>query len=150
MADLLSALRDHLVAQGIVRKPSVAGDRPPLWLEPMQGVPAPGEGANATEIDPNLVLGAFLTGGLAPGRFESWWRQPIVDIRFRGRNVQTIQTTELAISKALIDRVDWVMGTGANQLYVVECEQWRALQRLGSDEQGYEFVAAYIWQVYRP
>jgi hypothetical protein len=116
-----------------------------LWLEPQQGVPAPGEGAG-TEVGSDLVLGAYLTNGVAPGRFESWWRQPIIDLRFRGRSVQTIQTTELAISKVLIDRVDWTMGG----LYLVEAEQWRALQRLGSDEQGYEFVASYIFQLYRP
>lgn len=143
--DLLSALRDYLVAQNIVRKPSVAGTSPPLWVEPMQGTPAPGDGT-ATEVDANLVLGAFLTGGIAPARYESWWRQPIVDVRFRGRDTRTIQTTELAISAALIDKVDWTMAG----LYVVEAEQWRALQRLGSDEQGYEFVASYRFILYRP
>lgn len=144
--DLLSALRDYLVAQGIVRKPSVAGSLPPLWLEPQTGTPAPGEGNNPTEVGSDLVLGAFLTGGIAPARFESWWRQPIVDIRLRGKSVQTIQSTELAMSKALIDKVDWTMGG----LYLVEAEQWRALQRLGSDEQGFEFVVSYIFQAYRP
>jgi hypothetical protein len=146
--DLLSALRDHLIGQGIVRKPSIAGSPPPLWLEPQQGVKEPGTG-DPPETDPELHLGAFLTGGIAPRRFESWWRQPILDIRFRGKGrlaVQRIQETELAISKALIDRVDWTM----SGLYVVECEQWRPLQRLGSDEQGYEYVASYRFQLYRP
>lgn len=146
--ELLSALRNHLVSQGIVRKASSAGAAPPMLLEPQQGVPEPGTGEDIVS-DPVLHIGVFLTGGIAPARFESWWRQPIVDVRFRAKGsqaVQTVQATELAISKALIDKVDWTM----DGLYVVEAEQFRALQRLGSDEQGYEFVASYIFQLYRP
>jgi hypothetical protein len=44
------------------------------------------------------------------------------------------------MSKALIDKRDWMMGG----VYVVESEQWRALQRLGSDEQGYEYVVLHL------
>lgn len=146
--ELLSALRNHLVGQGIVRRASATGTAPPLLLEPQQGVPEPGTGEGIVP-DPVIHLGAFLTGGVAPGRYESWWRQPIVDVRFRAKGsqaVQTVQATELAISKALIDRVDWTM----DGLYVVESEQWRPLQRLGSDEQGYEYVAAYRFILYRP
>lgn len=143
---LLTALREHLVAQGVVRKPVVAGAAPPLWLEPKNGVPAPGEGQNATEIGPDLVVGAFLTGGFAPPPYGSFIRKPIIDVRFRGREHPIVETTELAITKALIDKRDWFMG----QLYVIECEQWRALQRLGSDEQGFEYVTAYWFELHRP
>jgi hypothetical protein len=145
MPSLLTALRDHLVAQSIVRKPSVAGSAPPLWLEPQLGTPGPGEGNNPVEVGSDLVLGAFLTGGFAPPPYGSFLRKPIVDIRFRGRSPQNIETTELAITKALIDRRDFTMGG----LYVVECEQWRPLQRLGSDEQGFEYVSAYWFELIR-
>jgi len=148
-ADVLTAMRDHLVSVGVVRKPSVAGSQPLMWLEPMQGLRGPKK-ANDPNIHPtedstDLVLGAYVTGGVAPGRFESWWRQPIVDVRYRGWDVRSIQRTELAISYALIDKVDWTMGG----LQVVESEQWRALQRLGSDDQGYEFVSSYRFVLYR-
>lgn len=143
--DLLSNLRDYLVTAGVVRKPSVAGAAPPLWLEPQLGTPAAGEGNNATEVgDP--VLAAFLTGGFAPGPYEGWQRKPIVDIRFRGKSPQTIQSTELAVTKVLIDKRDFMLATQ----YVLECEQWRALQRLGSDEQGFEFSVAYVFELMRP
>jgi hypothetical protein len=49
------------------------------------------------------------------------------------------------MSKALIDKRDFMMGG----VYVVESEQWRALQRLGSDEQGYEYVVSYIFELLR-
>jgi hypothetical protein len=147
VADLLTNLRDYLVAQSIVRKPSVAGGLPPLWLEPQLGTPAPGEGNNPTEVGSDLVLGAFLTGGFAqPPYMGSWLRQPIVQINFRGTNPQTIQATELAITKRLTDKRDFMLST----LYVVECEQWQALQRLGSDEQGFEYTVAYWFELYMP
>jgi hypothetical protein len=146
VADLLSDLRAYLIAQGIVRKPSVAGALPPMWLEPKLGVPAPGEGVNATEVgDP--VLGAFLTGGFAqPPYMGSWLRQPIVQINLRATSPQTIQAAELAITKRLTDKRDWTMGTQ----YVVESEQWQALQRIGSDEQGFESSVAYWFELYMP
>jgi hypothetical protein len=148
-ADVLTAFRDHLILAGLVRKPSTAGPQHPLWLERAEGVPAPGE-REAPERDDLLVLGAFLTNGVAPSRFESWWRQPIVDVRFRGRargmgGVDAIQDTEHAISGAVIDRVDWTMGG----LYVVESEQFQALQRLGSDEQSFDYFTSYRFILYR-
>jgi hypothetical protein len=144
--DLLTNLRDHLIAAGIVRKPSTAGASPPLWLEPRLGTPAPGEGSNPTEIgDP--VLGAFLTGGFAPIPYMgSWMRQPIVQINLRGNSPQTIQMTELAITKELIDKRDYMLSTQ----YVIESEQWQPLQRVGSDEQGFEYTVAYWFELYRP
>lgn len=149
MPVLLTAFRDHLVTAGLVRKPAVAGAAPPLWLEPKLGVPAPGEArsGNATEVDQDLVLGAFITGGFAPQPFGSWHRRPIVEIRFRGLSAQTIESTEMAITKELIDRRDWMMG---GVQHVIECQQWRALQRVGSDEQGFEFLTSYVFELLRP
>lgn len=144
---LLSELRNYLVAQGVVRKPAVAGSLPPLWLEPKLGVPAPNESrsGNTTEASP-LVIGAFLTGGFAPPPYGSPIRKPIVDFRFRGSDAQALENAELAITKVLIDKRDWMM---SNQ-YVIECEQWRALTRLGSDEQGFEFMCSYWFELLRP
>lgn len=143
---LLSAMRDHLIAQAVVRKPSVAGSTPPLWLEPKLGVPAPGESrsGNTTEAS-SLVVGAFLTGGFAPAPYGSPIRKPIVDFRFRGSDAQAIETLELDITRQLIDKRDWMMSSQ----YVIECQQWRALTRLGSDEQGFEYMASYWFELLR-
>ena len=143
--DLLTSLRDYLVAQGLVRKPSVAGATPPLWLEPKLGVPAPGEGTNPTEIgDP--VLGVFATGGFALGPYmDSFARQPILQINYRGNSPQAIQALELEITKRIADKRDWTMGS----TYLVESSLWQPLQRIGSDEQGWEFSSAYSFQLYR-
>lgn len=145
MADLLSDMRAYLIAQGIVRKPSVAGAVPPMWLEPKLGVPAPGEGNNPTEVgDP--VLGGFTTGGFALGPYQdSFARQPILQINYRGNSPQAIQALELEITKRLADKRDWMMAT----TYLVESSLWQPLQRIGSDEQGWEFSSAYSFQTYR-
>lgn len=145
---LLTALRDHLVGEGIVRAPDTPGGEPPFWREPRLGTPAPGEtppNGSAVEVGADAVIGAYLTGGFAPPPYGSTLRKPIVDLRLRTRLAPTAETLELAITKALIDRRDWVMGG----LYVVECEQWRALSRLTSDEQGFEYVTAYWFELVR-
>lgn len=144
MSDLLTNLRDYLVAQALVRKPSVAGPLAPLWLEPQLGVPAPGEGQGSEVGDP--VLGAFATGGFVLGPYmDSFAREPIVQINFRGKSPQAIQALELQITKLLVDRRDWTMST----IYLVESSMWQPLQRLASDEQGWEFSSAYRFQLYR-
>jgi hypothetical protein len=144
---LLNAMREHLIAQGVVRRPSVAAAAPPMWLEPTLGTPAPGDGDVPVEVDQYLVLGAFLTGGFAPEPYGSWHRRPIVDVRIRAAKDEAYRAedVELAMSKALIDRRDWTMGG----LYVIESEQWRALQRLSSDAKGTEYVVAYTFELLR-
>src|SRR4051812_39439371 len=101
MPHLLNAMQAHLIAAGIARKPGAPGAQPPLWLEPI-GVPAPGEG-QGDYADPNLVLGAFLTGGIAPDPYGSWHRQPIVDVRIRAAKDKAYlaEDVELAMTKAL-------------------------------------------------
>lgn len=150
MPHLLNAMQSELIAQGIVRRPGDTGTAPPMWLEPALGVPGPGEG-QGTAVDPNLVLGAFLTGGFAPEPYGSWHRRPIVDVRIRAARDKAYlaEDVELQITRALIDKRDWMMGTGQSAMYVVESEQWRALSRLGSDEQGYEYVVAFVFELLR-
>jgi hypothetical protein len=144
VADLLTDLRAYLIAQGVVRKPSTAGSLPPMFLEPQLGVPAPGEGQGNEVGDP--VLGAFATGGFVLGPYmDSFARQPTIQINYRGKDPQAIQALELQITKRLVDRRDWMMSS----TYLVESGLWQALQRLGSDTQGWEYTSAYMFQLYR-
>jgi hypothetical protein len=146
---LLTALRDHLVTAGIVRDPSAAGPLPPFWREPKLGTPAPGEGNNPTEVGTDIVVGAYLVGGIAPQAYGSWSRWQIVEIRFRTSKGYMAEDVELAISGQLIDRRDFMLG-GSSGLYVVECQQNLPLQRLSSDAQGFEHLTQYVFQTYRP
>lgn len=140
---LLVAMRAHLVADGVVRVPRVAGSAPPLWLQPRDGVPAPGEG-NPTERDDDAVLGAFVTGGIPPRPYESMLRKTIVDLHIRTRTPSGAIELDAALAASLIDRRNWLM----DDMRIVESLQWRALQPLGSDAQGFTFVVAYVFETY--
>lgn len=145
---LLTALRDHLAQAGLVRDPSVAGALPPFWREPKNGTPGPGEGNSATEVGADAVVGAFIVSGLPPGPYEAFHRWPIVELRFRTRLGYTAEDLELAITNTLIDRRDFMLG-GPSGLHIVECLQILPLQRLGSDEHGFEHLCQFVFQLYR-
>lgn len=147
MPDVLGPLRTYLIAQGLVRNPTIASSLPPMWLEPQHGTPAPGEtpsGGNTTQIGADLVIGAFLSGGFPVGPYESSWRIPTVDLRLRGRTSPVVKTAEAQITAALIDKREWVMG-GIN---VIESQLWRPLQPIAIDDQSFDFVVSYSFQVY--
>jgi len=142
---LLNAIRDELISHGIVRRPSVAGAAPPMWLEP-KALPAAGEGDDPVAVGAEQVLGLFLTGGVRQPPYSTL-RQPIVDLRIRtGPNLAyLVEDLEPRIYSALGDKRDWMM----SGVYVVESQQWRPMQRLGSGPQGYEHVTAFWFQLLR-
>lgn len=147
MPRLLTALRDHLVTQDVVRDPRVAGAQPPLWLEPRRGAPAPGEGTGAEVGDP--VLAAFRAGGLTPTPARGYARQDIVSFTARSSDAAGSHDLENALRVELAPpplgrRYDFTMGG----LYVIECQLWRALQPAGADDQGFTFTFAFLFETY--
>jgi hypothetical protein len=144
MGDLLNDMRDHLIAQGLVRRPRDATpDAPPLWLEPREGVPAPGEGQNATSAARTPSWGPTCRAGSRPAR-SSRRSADTVDIWLRTTSAARAAELQAQLRAALIDQRNWQM---AGQL-VIDCEEWRPLQRLGSDAQGYTFVWSPIFWLY--
>lgn len=140
---LLSGFRNYLVAQGLVRKPSVAGAVPPLWIEPQDGVPAPGE-KQGTEDDAHRVLGVFYTAGLAPRPYEKEYRTRFVDVVYRTKEVGDLGATFVlnqAIFNAIVDKRNWSMAG----VQILESLEWRALQRVSSDPQGYLHSVGYVF-----
>jgi len=132
------------VAQGVVRVPRVAGAEPPLWLEPKEGVPAPGEGASGPEIA-STVAAAFRTGGIPFERAGgAYIRRVTVDIRIRSMKVQDAYALDSALYPLLHDKQAWDM----SGLTVIESLQERELQRLGSDAQSFDFVTEYLFECY--
>lgn len=142
MADLLDAMRDHLVTDGAVRVPRDGGSAPPLWLEPRDGAPAPGDKTGAE--DGPVVLSAFLTGGIASRPYESFMRTDIVDVWLRALRAQDVWPVENALRASLVDKRGWTMGG----LTVIESLQWRPLQRFGSDAQGFTYITAFSFQFF--
>lgn len=142
-AELLPPLRDYLIAQGIVRRPSVAGALAPLWLDPRKGVPAPGEGTNATEKNNDVVLGAFQVSGFPRPPYEaSVLRMDAVDVWIRARIAPLAYQKADAIIAALNDKRQFDMAG----LTIVECLLFRPLQRLGSDENGFDFTMQFSFE----
>lgn len=141
--DLLTALRAYLAAEGVVRATVAGGpaDTPPLHLEPRDGVPAPGEG---TSSHATTVLGAYVTGGIAAKRYESWQRRVIVDLRYRVTSSPLAKASDDEIRHLLVDRRGWTMAG----LPVIECLPWRAFQPLGSDSQSFDFATGLLFQLY--
>ncbi|MBA3688471.1 MAG: hypothetical protein H0W81_06555 [Chloroflexi bacterium] len=149
--NILTPLRDHLVAQGIVRKPSVTGTLPTLWLEPQTGLVAPGETPSDMPTGKsNIVVGAYLTGGFTQPTFIQQQRQQvIVDFRYRVKGpteLRNLQSLDRQILQAVCDRRDWDL----SDQHIVESLQLRALQRLGSDEQGYNFAMSAVFEYQIP
>lgn len=148
MAELLTHLRDHLVAANVVRDPRTSGDKPPLWRQPRHGVPAPGEkppnSNSATEIGAEAVLGVYLIGGPAPEPYGASLRMDIVDFRYRTKTAPLAHEIERAIRAALVDRRGWTMAG----LPIVETLIFRELQPLGSDEQSFDWVQSYSFERY--
>ena len=143
---LLDRLRQYLIDEGVVRSPRTAGSEPPMWLEPKLGAPAPGEGENPTEVGPTITVSAFLGGGIPARPYEAFWRRQTVDLWLRTRTAPQAFDIDSSIYAAIADRRNW----GMAGLLVIESRQWRELQRLGSDEQGFTFIASYLFETYAP
>lgn len=140
MATLLEHTRDYLITQNVGRRPSIAGARPPLWLEPRHGVPAPGEGQNATETDNDVVVGLFISGGVTLPRHNGFMRTDGIDFWIRARTPPLAVSFEKDLRASLNDKRGWDMAG----LYVAESLIFRDIQRIGSDDQGWAFVTEYL------
>ena len=143
MADLLTPLRDHLVTQGIVRRPREATPvAPPLWLEPRDGVPAPGEGQNTVEKGSDAVLGAFRTTGIAPRRHEGFIRLDAIDIWLRTTSPKRAFDIHDQLRLALNDKRHWMMST----LLIEESLLFRDLQRIAATRDAFTFTTEFTFE----
>lgn len=148
--DVLTALRIHLVGAGLVRKASIAGAAPPVFIEPIGGTPGPGEG-EPPEVDPNLHIGLFAGGDIPIGEQDGFMLKTTIDVRYRGRNAQQILNLDNELVKQLHDaggqrRRGWTMGG----LFMVETGVWTGCQPLGrSKAEGYEYVTKVYAETYR-
>lgn len=145
MPDLLDAIRTELVSANVVRTPRTAGSEPPMWLQPRNGAPAPGEGNNATERGATAVVSAFLSGGITSQRHEGFIRTDTVDFWLRVTTPQEAVSIESAIRAALNDKRGWTMGG----LPMIETLQIRSMQPLGANEQAFSFVTEYSFEVWQ-
>ena len=138
---LIEALRDHLVAAGLVRDPRVAGPLPPCWRTPANGVPAPGEGTTTERGD--LVVGLFPAPGIPMRSFDAGvLRKDGVDIRIRSKTAPAAIALDDAIRAELSDRRAYDLAG----LTIVESLLERPLDLIVSDDQGFDFLAGYVFE----
>lgn len=145
MANLLDHVNDYLIAQAIVRDPRVAGSMPPLWVEPRDGVPAPGQSPKnaAVEIDDNIVVGLFKAPGVTLERHNGFRRIFGADFEIRVKKAPLVDDIEASIRAALHDKRGWDLAG----LYIMESLVFRELQPLGSDVTGFTYVTGYTFEV---
>lgn len=147
--DLLEAIRAELADEEILRPAGVAGALPPLWLEPADGPPAPGE-ATGSGGDDTTIVSAFRTGEVPRSPGQGYSDRAIVDFRIRSKDARVgpdlvDRLSDLFAPAPLGVRHDWSMGG----LQLLESRQWRPIARLGSSRaQGFEWVVAYLFELY--
>lgn len=134
-------LRVHLIAQGIVRDPDVAGALPPLWLSPRDGMPGPNEGDPPTAAP--VVLAAYRVAGIPPRPWEGYIRNEGVDIQFRSMTVPAILDLSEKIRREVSDRNLWQMGA----ILVQRSRLYSDLQPIVDDDTGFRYRVQYLVDV---
>lgn len=156
MSTLVDHLRDHLIAQALVRAPNVPGVGarpwlPPAWRHPDGGAVGPGDaadqGKDATTHDDGLVLSILFAPGIPPAAGEEERRQDGVDLIFRATSVPAVTALDAAVRAELVgqypgSRTDWTMAG----LYVIQSRQWRALQPLDATDGTFTFLTGYLFE----
>lgn len=139
---LIDCLRTELISAGLVRDQKVPGSLPPCWRTPRNGVPAPGEGS-ATEKGDTVVVALYPASGIPRRPHDAGvLRTDGVDIRIRAKaSVDAIELDD-QIREILVDRRGWIMGG----LQIVESRLERPLDLIYSDDQGFDFVAGYLFE----
>lgn len=153
--EILTAFRQHLVDQGIVRKPGAGpqpNGAPPMFVEPDDGPIGPGEAPKAEENDDQLVLSIFWGGALAATDADAYRLRGSIDVRLRSSGsagVQRAAAVAMRIRREMFEPGDspgiarraWVMG-GLNML---ETGEWGGLSRIhASESEGFDDV----WKAY--
>jgi hypothetical protein len=144
-ATILDALATHLINAGVARSPRTAGSLPPVWRSPVNGVPAPGEGGNATEVGADAVLALFLTGGIASGLYETWMERPVIDVWARTTTSPKAIDLLKQVRTAVVGNTPVpAVGFDLGGVLVIAAQEWRPVQPILPTAQG---VWTYTWSV---
>lgn len=143
---LVDRVYQHLLNAGIGRAVSAAGSLPPVWREPIRGIPAPGEGTG-NEIGVGAVLGLMEGGGIPNTEIfaASQWRYDVIDVHYRTLKSPDAQRLYIAVRAALVDKRDWSLAG----MRVVLSEEARGLDTVSVDAaQGFHKVSAVGFETY--
>ena len=115
----------------------------PIFIEPREGPPAPGE-LKGDENNEKAVLSLIYTGGIPTGVLEKFHRKETFDFWVRSRSAQLAKQVDDRLRLLLHDQRDWSM----DGLQVIESLSWRPMQPVGSGPQGYSYTLSYIFELY--
>lgn len=147
--DLLEGVSLYLISQGIVRDPSDNSNTlPPLWIEPRNGTPAPGEseGLNPVEVGNDLVVSINRATGIPSPPYEGFIRHDGVEFVVRAIEPSFASSFESKVRAALNDKRGWQMAT----VPVNESLLFRDLQPIGSDNTGWTYTLEYMFNLWAP
>jgi hypothetical protein len=142
-AVLLEGLRTFLIAKGAVRSPTMAGaalpSPPPLFLQPEGGAPGPGD-KKGNENHADIMLSAFMSGGLTARTYEEDLRRDTVDIWFRCRKMPFAAEREALLRSVLLIDPPAPRNFFMGAVQVHACQEWRPLQPLAIEGAPHNFV----------
>lgn len=130
-------------APGVADPGSDKGTLFPVFLEPREGTPAPGE-PKGVENNAAGILGLIYTGGIITGPLEKFRRKVTFDFWVRTMPPQLAQTIDNRLRLLLHDKRNWDMAG----LTVIESRSWRPLQPIGHGPQGYSYTLSYLFELY--
>lgn len=97
---VLTALRDELERAGVARRPNAAGSLPPVFVEPADGPPAPGE-REGTEAGTDLVVTLRLSTSTSP---MPGHRIDVIDVVVRSKGTVGLKAGR-ELFAAIVERI---------------------------------------------
>lgn len=148
-AQLMDAVRQHLLNEGLARTPGTPGPEPTVFVLPEGGAVAPGDKKGA-EDHPDVVLSLFYSGGFAARPYEPFLRRGTVDFWFRAKprgGAPIALELEQLVREAFVGSAsadtfgkrNWTMGG----LLVHSTQEWRSVSPVPGVE-GHAFVWAML------
>ena len=136
---LVTELREHLIAQGLVRRSTAAApaELPKLYSEP-ESLPTPAAaGAPAT-------IGVWRDGGSSARPYESSLTVDKVEFVLRTLEPYAADLIYAGLRAELTDRRNWQMGNWT----IAASDEWRKLQRVGANSDAVTHDFAVLFTTY--
>ena len=121
----------------------VSGALYPVFIEPRDGPPAPGERSD-NENNADAIVSLIYTGGISTGVLEKFHRKLTFDFWIRSRTPQLAAAIESRLRFLLHDKRNWDMAG----LSVIESLEWRPMQPVGNGPEGYGYTLSYLFELY--
>lgn len=136
-------LQRFLITNGLGRDPFESGVGPTLWIEPKNGLVAPGikPGDNASMMDPDLTVGISRDAGVPSEFNEGFIRRIRIDFKLYARKAPFAQEWEPRLYNLIHDAYQYDL----NQVVCLQSHQFADLSPLLADNTGFQFITRYMF-----